>query len=239
MVERPILFSGPMVRAILAGTKTQTRRVVKLPEGARDVLWWNGYEGKPQPGYADPGVRVVVQTGLRILPCPFGFVGDTLWVRETWALSGNEDGHTIDVWGSLCEARDAVRFYRADTEAAPYGLRRLPRGDVFDGHWCPSIHMPRWASRLTLEVVSVRVERVQQITNEDARAEGARELPLQEGEPGAWWTMDASRGADAYARAPAAAFGRLWDTINGKRAPWASNPWVWVVEFRRASEPRP
>lgn len=172
MKERPILFSGPMVRAILEGRKTQTRRVVK-----------------PQPAHiAGIGTVLNIDT-ITGKACPYGKPGDRLWVRETW------DGVRLDGGGALVS-------YRADGDK--------PVTD--DGRWHPSIHMPRWASRITLEVVSVRVERLQEISEEDAMAEG---VAL----------------AENY-RGPVAHFASLWEQINGLGS-WNANPWVWVVEFRR------
>jgi AraC-like DNA-binding protein len=174
MRERPILFNGDMVRAILAGAKTQTRRPVK-----------------PQPRVA-PGFYDIV-SGLP--PCPFGQPGDRLWVRETWAshpCGGTQrhdpgDGHA---WGSP--------IYRAT-----FGAGLKPECEGFTP-WRPSIHMPRWACRILLEIVSVRVERVMDISDDDARAEGfeSREAFL-------------------------AAYRAMY-----KLSPEA-NPWVWVVEFKR------
>lgn len=209
MKSTPILFSGPMVRAILEGRKTQTRRVCKLPEGSHDVCWWNGYDGtRDHPGYANPGVRAVVPSGLRIISCPYGFVGDRLWVRETW---GPCDGGIM---------------YRA-SEPGP--------AKPDDGRWHPSILMPRWASRLTLEIVSVRVERLQAISEEDARAEGI------ECETGLAYLDRVCRngGLPSSIRAdppPVSDYRRLWDKIEGKRAPWSSNPWVWRIEFRKVEQ---
>src|SRR5262249_27378565 len=139
------------------------------------------------------------------LLCPYGGPGDRLWVRETWA-------------GDDC----CGYVYRADHPNAD-----LKRGDLDDGdqsirRWRPAIHMPHAASRITLDVLSVRVERLQQITEDDARAEGVlspAELSVCKLEGPLPWGRDA--------------FQRLWDAINGKRALWASNPWVWCIEFRR------
>ena len=177
MNERPILFSGPMVRAILADLKTQTRRVVKAP---RSVAW----DGRLSPP---------------IDQCPYGTAGSKLWVRETWA----------DTMGDPPTA-----VYRADGERHPASHLK----------WTPSIHMPRWASRLTLEIVNVRVERLQEISEADAKAEGDKN-PFD----GHLHNDGTPIESSAVLR-----FKCLWDSINAKRAPWASNPWVWVVEFRKA-----
>lgn len=167
MKERPILFSGPMVKAILEGRKTQTRRVVKNPGPLSTTL------------------------------SPYGVPGDRLWVRETW---GHEaDGNACD--DIRCGNPDHI-WYRA-SEKDP---------SIFPkDFWRPSIHMPRWASRLTLEVTAVRVQRLNELDKWDAKAEGI----------------------DPTYPNPIASFSALWDSINGKKHPWSSNPVVRVVEFRK------
>lgn len=223
--ERPILFSAPMVRAILDGRKTMARGVVRpqpddiKPLGPPHALMVPYRIGKEVPDM--PGVRV-----HEPIRCPFGKPGDRLWVRETWALIGNDDGHPVDSNGTLCGEKDAQRIYRADATPAPYGLESLPNlvGD-FDGRWTPSIHMPRWASRLTLEVTDVRVERLQDISEADAIAEG---IEVRE---------DLYRYRNylldgRWCISPVDSFRSLWNSINGPGS-WEANPWVWVVAFKR------
>lgn len=230
MAERPILFSGPMVRAILSGTKTMTRRLMTkatsecgsarfdqldiakaIPLSDRSRLWAPMLD--TQGGLDDSQHRVF----------PRWQAGERLWVRETFLDTDDcpacNVGPPMGTMGHRCRTPAVIRF-RAD-ETAP---------DV-RGVWRPSIHMPRWASRITLEVTGVRVERLQDITEEDARAEGVdTTLPCRvNGKPGTVQTF----GPDAYRQA----FALLWDGINGKRAAWASNPWVWVVGFRRVTAP--
>lgn len=178
MDERPILFSGSMVRAILEGRKTNTRRVVKL-----------NYAGR----IARSGKQWHVDDPAAALGCPYGQSGDLLWVRETWGLPWHHAQRPY--------------FYRATDEDA------VGWHPDFDG-WKPSIHMPRSASRISLEVAGVRVERVQDISAEDAWAEGIPHSP------------DVN---------PLHEFEELWDSINAKRGfGWDANPLVWVVEFRKA-----
>lgn len=211
--ERPILFSGAMVRAILAGQKTMTRRVVKGVRGAVSAHWY------PSIGAA----QFRRDDGRESLPVasPYGQPGGRLWVRETWGK--------LDM-GSAC--------YRADDEAA------VPA----DGRWRPSIHMPRWASRMTLEVVEVRVQRLQEISEEDALAEGIKtQEHWASSSMSAWcyFSGDPHPGRDTHPPADPAkspcyetaqlAFRALWDSINGERpgCSWEANPWVWAITFRR------
>ena len=209
MRERPLLFSGPMIRALLAGRKTITRRIVTVPwKGSRRALPYEPYfvesDGKlmvDDDAFDDGG-----GTGWREYAEYVGTYrpGDRLWVRETFAA--NVPG---------CEHQGGYA-YRAD--------HNDPRGDgpANPMRWTPSIFMPRKASRLTLQVTGVRVERLQQITEDGARAEGV---------PGdtVWGEWMAGRPSHK------AAFVHLWDEINGHRAGWCDNPWVWVVEFQRLS----
>jgi hypothetical protein len=212
--ERGILFSGPMVAAILAGRKTQTRRVVKS-EHAPDVEAWAFADdtGLWRMGVYGEGGAAADMGGIR---CPFGVPGDRLWVRETHAIVPRT-AYWHDMSIPHAEHGDEWAIYRA-------GWTRSP-----PTRWRPSIHMPRWASHLTLEVVSVRVERLQTITEEDAVAEGVpcwvcggRTDGTSENDCACFHTKGAARDS----------FGVLWDSINGEGS-WDANPWVWVVDFRR------
>ena len=193
MKERPILFSAPMVRAILAGTKTQTRRVVKDRHiGQIDTSKLPGPAGWSRP-------------------MPYGKPGYRLWVRETWQSHHNQNGERLD---GLDDWKKHPRecFYRADESD--------PSTRPMSGRWRPSIHMPRWASRITLEVTGVRVERLQEISEADAIAEGVNVHPDHHGKP----------RTSIYS--PVQAYRDLWESINGPGS-WDLNPWVWVVEFER------
>ena len=214
MKERPILFSGPMVRAILDGRKTQTRRVLKPqpPTATNDVRTFH---------HPDPRTHFWAFDGASLLdwvqPCPYGEVGDRLYVRETWQNSN----HPLGPYEPDCSV-----FYRADYLDDPLGPDLELSRDGIRRQWRPSIHMPRAASRITLAVVSVRVERLQQISESDSIAEGIYLFP---GEGGGY---KASRGDQEY-DASIGAYRHLWDEINGERGyGWDVNPWVWVVEFK-------
>ncbi|MBY6259096.1 hypothetical protein K3G69_21605 [Phytobacter diazotrophicus] len=236
MKERGMIFNAEMVRAILDGRKTQTRRIAKLSH---------------ERGMKNPVVRgkngqaSYVGCHLAAMLCPFGQPGDRIWVRETWALLGNEDGCCIDWNGKLCKGdeREAARIYRASCEQKPgdYGLWSIPddadwkmytENEKFEGAWRPSIHMPRWASRITLEITGVRVERLNDVSDTDAVAEGL--LPAGDMFPDYPGTFLTPKGDFATARV---AFQRLWESIYGEES-WQSNPWVWVVEFKRVEGDR-
>lgn len=212
--ERPILFSGPMVTAIRAGRKTMTRRVVKPqpPASHERHCWFHapvyGWTSEPEPAADWFKAR-----------CPYGVPGDRLWVRETFYV---DDYRYPDPSVPPAEFLAAIE-YRASHDCANWEAG-CP---CSDGVWRPSIHMPRWASRITLEITEVRVERLQEITPVDARAEGV-ECPDDQREHNYW-------GGHLIA------FHSLWDSINGERpgCAWKANPWVWVVTFRRLQEGDP
>lgn len=210
MVDRPILFSAPMVRAILDGQKTQTRRVVKpqplfnepgrgfpLSDGATTVVDWKGLNTS--------------LSGL-VARCPYGRPGDRLWVKET---------HRFDI------AYDTLKPTEMDSHAAIwYEADRAVIGGGVPGKIRVSLHMQRRFSRLLLEIVSIRVERLNDCSREDALAEGVREPSL-----GEW--VDCGFGEVPRAQcAPETAYAALWEHINGAGS-WSANPWVWVVEFKR------
>ncbi|WP_171884937.1 MULTISPECIES: ASCH domain-containing protein [Serratia] len=222
MKERPVIFNGEMVRAILDGRKTQTRRVMKpQPEPCyRGGHWWpsNAFktmlhiEEQMQNGAGGWG-------GLAGDACPFGQVGDRLWVRETFAGHYLDDDQIQDIKDGRDKAEDLCE-YRADYS---------DDADCVDG-WTPSIHMPRWASRITLEITAVRVERLNDISEEDAKAEGVK--PAGDMLPDYPDTFLTPKGDFATAKV---AFQRLWQSIYGEES-WSANPWVWVIEFKQVSE---
>lgn len=206
MKERPILFSGPMVRALLDGSKTQTRRVVK-PQPYIDEqgnFCWNGSNfGQDGKGPHTQAIASPIPSSkTKRVHCPYGKPGDRLWVRETFAHI-YRDNATPD------QRRDGDVAYKADHQ----GLDEYAYGT-----WKSSIHMPRWASRITLEVTGVRVERLQGISEADAMAEGVAE------------TAKYLQGLSACLE-HCYAYEDLWESINGAGS-WDANPWVWVVNFK-------
>jgi len=198
---RPILFSAPMVRALLAGTKTQTRRPL------RSGTWWT-----PEHGVIRMAPAGLACTGFALVPCPYGKPGDRLWVRETFAKI---DGQTQP-------------WIETDYRATYKHGARLGDALGIKKRWTPAIHMPRAASRITLEVTSVRVDRLQDISEADACAEGVDLQPRLVG-------YSKASGCRWGPQDPRAAFCDLWEQING-RGSWEANPWVWVVEFRRIQQ---
>jgi hypothetical protein len=187
--EKPIIFNSEMVRAILDDRKTQTRRIIKNPQKL---------EGLMLKGEASQW-------------CPYGGVGDTIWVRE---------GFRYAIFGLGCGGKASGIEYKSGgikfaKKAHKYA--KQPKNKDKHGHharWRPSIHMPRWAARIFLEITGLRVERVQDISEEDTKAESVVIRNIGE----TWWR----------------AFHNLWDSINAKRGyGWDKNPWVWVIEFKR------
>lgn len=208
MKERPILFSAPMVRAILAGDKTQTRRVVK-PQPHYDRQFSNdGMVLHNKKGDQTTSIH----TPLIACHCPYGMPGDRLWVRETW-MDLSETG-IEPITGS--RSRYA---YRADTPAGSYGDETRKEYGL---KWRPSIFMPRSACRILLEVVSVRVERLNDISEVDSLAEGSREWASEQDTP----VRDIPAGETHLV------YRQLWESINGAGS-WDADPWVWVVEFKQ------
>ena len=197
MKERGILFSGEMVRALLSGTKTQTRRLVKVRPGYQIF----DDDEQPWPLWTPRAAELGGHDSEQ--PCPYGAVGDRLWVREAWRVSSFFDARP---------PRDIGAGTSCSYEATS------PRAGTATGRYRHARFMPRWASRITLELTDVRVQRLTTISEEDARAEGVEPM---------------TRGPDACAAFGfTLAYARLWDVINGRGA-WYANPWVWALTFKR------
>ena len=246
MKEKHILFSAPMVKAILGKNKTQTRRIVKhkysLIGAPRS---FEAYDCEDGYGF---------ESDDEFVRCPFPKPGGKLWVRETWAYVNTPDGPAIcyRADGNYKHWRDFSTVFDKDYGAGPSMNYEAYLGDYCmwwedllngkpDHKWRSPIHMFRWASRIDLEVVRVRVERVQDISADDARAEG---LSVLSRDGGKTWKFgipdkDGLPGNDdigwpwrEWEQDPRMAFKTLWDKINGKKYPWESNPLVWVLEFK-------
>lgn len=229
MAEHPILFSSPMVRAILEGRKSQTRRAMnpqpshdqyhewrgKVTRDAEHRMWcwkdlvldniWDFPEGEDRKTLASH--------------CPYGVPGDRLWVRETLVhgAKGNPVPALNHVWRYAADNLP-VELTRNDPRIA----EMVSWAHHKEGDLCVSIHMPRWASRITLEITDVRVQRLADISESDAMDEGTG--VYLEGKHDEW-----DGDPDQYRKG----FRELWDSINAKRHPWSSNPWVWAITFRR------
>ncbi|HFF9779734.1 hypothetical protein [Serratia marcescens] len=212
MKERPVIFNGEMVRAILHGRKTQTRRVMKAqPEspgfGLRYISESLNNRDTGKYFWSQSDACGINKPRSKPFACPFGQVGDRLWVRETF----------MDLTGTGIEATTG-KFegfaYRADTPAGSYGdeVRK-----EYGLKWTPSLHMPRKACRIPLEITAVRVERLNDISEEDAKAEGVAPSQHIITPPEALYRVG---------------FLKLWQSIYGEES-WRANPWVWVIEFRR------
>lgn len=268
MKERPILFTGPNVLRILAGTKTQTRRPVRRqPRGNHYFQSMWGTSPGPNPvSFGEVGLYREVgpdypDDDSDNIRCPYGVPGDQLWVRETWTALGEFDDESR-WWHEVARVFRGPKFveylnYKADDALVHRALTsddaRFPwesrqstwhpseDPELFDRRkWQPSIFMPRWASRVQLEVTRVRVERLKDLTEEDALAEGIE--PPPERYPS--WGMGGGTDAEAraqddwirkYGRTPLqTAYFNSWDKLN-PGYPSSSNPWVWAITFRRLS----
>lgn len=224
MTEHPILFSAPMVRAILEGRKTQTRRVVKgfeQADGFRQTL--------------DSDKSIWLGKGGGQIKCPYGQPGDRLWVRETMESDGD------DYWFPKTEANlwpNGIEFpFPVENgDYAPVVLAWMKKQSEAGRTTVPAIYMPRWASRINCEITDVRVQRLQDISEEDAKAEGAECLCSIEDAKADERARENGNMEEGYfsPKSYVDGFQRLWDSINAARGyGWDSNPWVWAVSFRR------
>lgn len=214
---RPILFKDEMVRAILDGRKTQTRRVIKPSQAKYPHYVYGSIRNTQNEIFGlfnympdGPGTERVEHSTIA---CPYGKPGDRLWVRETWQHINNE-GQKADEFEHWQQSPSNC-FYLADESS--------PNNKPMSGRWRPSIHMPRWASRITLEITNVRVERLQDVSEGDAKAEGAKSVDPVTGRE---CVLDRAMGSYRLH------FQSIWQSINGPES-WEANPWVWVIEFKR------
>jgi hypothetical protein len=248
MKQHPILFSTPMVKAILEGRKTQTRRIIK-PQPDDSGLWndtefprslqspLKGWNGSTDDGNS------------REWKCPYGKVGDVLWVRETWAKAClSEDG------ASPIEGTDWKYWYKADNDWQNKEWHHPDKDGPQDSpKWKPSIHMPKSACRIFLETTDIRAERLQDISEEDAIAEGVRDeidgsgvwprdysLCPMCGGTGLHFGLGENLGVTEVSCETCTTYKKrfkiLWQSINGEES-WNSNPWVWVISFKQIDKP--
>lgn len=252
-------MSGESIPAILDGRKTQTRRLVRIddrpivdaacdhgrlqrgiPSDAKNVWMLGPYLKCDAP----PGSHTVSSR----VPCPYGIAGDQLWVKEawrSWTRSCDDGSHEADDEPCSEHCRQTYVAYRATPRI---GYRPVPdraRITYLDesaplesdkrllGPWRSPMFMPRWASRITLEVTDVRVQRLQEISEDDARAEGI--TPFSTRYPSYGRDQRLTTGEPATAAEYRASYAVRWDELNGDRAPWVSNPWVWAISFRRVT----
>jgi hypothetical protein len=231
-VERPILFSAPMVRAILDGRKTQTRRLMNpqpVYKPYRDIsgqpyMCWQWSRGPKKHGTWLTQSRNDKFDGRIAMDCPFGDYLDTLWVRETFLPDPPRDGTWEDFGGDFT-LKDIPEEYRRPRHVL---YAADPKWQDAALKWCPSIHMPAWASRLTLEIVRVDVQRLQDITEPEAKAEGVGR---------GWYLRDTLDGEETVPTTYRDGFRSQWNQIYGKALNlkethgWDANPWVWAVSF--------
>lgn len=236
MKERPIIFSAPMVRAILSGAKTQTRRVVKR-YSADCIGWFDDGDGLWAQRFIDPSSGSPYLKSWRDR-CPFGRPGDRLWVREEWRVGAwdeiagcvatdyKADGYCRREWLRVDDEDLFIRLRQQCIDDARAALGPADRYTWEPGRspcrWRPSIHMPRWTSRITLEITDVRVERLQDISEADAVAEGCKPIRPELVQDG----LIVRPGRSAVEE-----FQLVWEEIHGGGS-WEKNPWVWVIEFK-------
>ena len=210
--ERPILFSGPMVRAILAGRKTVTRRLWKMPHGC---IWHVDGNAKGEATGSICDSDSPWWGSVDEIACPHGSLGDRLWVRETWTPDHSAFYPNYPVI-YRADGYDPRELFSTERPGHVYSPEQRA---WFPFKWRPSIFMPREHCRIVLEIESVRAERLHEITDDDAVKEGFRS------------------GRDKTGHSPRDQFALLWDTLNGRGA-WHANPWVWVIEFKRINNER-
>ncbi|MES2218401.1 MAG: hypothetical protein V4501_08310 [Pseudomonadota bacterium] len=237
--ERPILFSAPMINAILDGRKTQTRRIVKptkkhaegviILDGGTNRRWpYNMFDGSEADG-----------NGMEFpIGCPYGLVGDRIWVRETWSPISENWREAEDLmyegnnfWYKATYEKDMIAEGLSKEDA-----KSIVEHDHIINGWRPSIHMPRIASRINLEVTNLRIEMLNDISEKDAIAEGAQFVDFgkdQYGQQKAGWRCDKTPGNYEESLVSAKyAFFNLWEKLNGIDSV-EKNPWVWVIEFTK------
>ncbi|EMC8573951.1 hypothetical protein VLQ41_000778 [Salmonella enterica] len=209
MKERGMIFNGEMVRAIIDGRKTQTRRPIKWKQTRFTEV------AERDDGSLWPWAEDCERGGDIWFTCPFGEVGDRIWVRETFRVHSR----ATDV-ATLVYRASVRNSWTEQTHRVPVAVCNKP---ATPEKWTPSIHMPRWASRITLEITDVRVERLNNISYDDAISEGIKQE---------WTCIDPGLGSYAHKNDVQDDYETLWKSIYGTDS-WQANPWVWVIEFKR------
>ena len=233
MKERGMIFNGEMVRALLDGRKTQTRRPIKWKQTRFTEI------GEREDGSKWPWSEDAEHVCDFWHPCPFGAVGDRIWVRETWGVVSHEldENGRIQPWTpdrpatAIHEMPFGNGYYSGHAIYAADGDFTWGDDDGYeDGRscWKPSIHMPRWASRITLEITNVGVQRLQSISPNDAAREGLVKLPAT----GRYCINQGDQYFGGASQDAREVFSWLWESIYGADS-WKTNPWVWVIEFKR------
>ena len=225
MTERGMIFNGEMVRALLSGRKTQTRRIMKVqpkPSKSRPGdFWFSSKKLESMVHVSDlaPGNSPIADYHLFIQEhcCPFGAVGDRIWVRETFCPV-DDTQYGGEKWVDYRATPRYEASHPAGWDSAPNDAEALK--------WRPSIHMPHWASRILLEITDVRVERLNAISQADAIAEGA---------PPSHPSIDCVSQEYGFPDFSRSWFGQTWQHIYGEES-WDANPWVWVIKFKRIEE---
>ncbi len=248
MKEHPLPFKAAMIRALNRGIKTQTRRLVtKRNSDVASARWDDLCLESPRVHIdgrsSDPRCEYLHvphsdgETSHRVRPK--WQPGERIWAKETWSPDCTVVYPCPPAWfradfGQYEDPRVADHNTEKCRKSLNAGDCFACMRDRYGFKWRPSIFMPRRVARIVREITEVRAQRLQDITDEDAKAEGIREIPLQEGQPGAWWTADPLAGRPLQARTPRDAFQLLWESINGPVS-WVSNPRVWALTFKRVT----
>ncbi|EPM0703386.1 hypothetical protein WJE11_001914 [Klebsiella aerogenes] len=238
MKERGMIFNSEMVRAILDGRKTQTRRIMKVQPKPCNHANWPDYSPDPQwKSYPGGWCCAVCANGTTIdhrhhakgITCPYGTVGDRIWVRETF------QGPLFDYEQMESYLEDSSKF--ENPEFCQYAADGKPAPEYYDADdnlrhgWRPSIHMPRWASRILLEITNIGIQRIHSISQNDAAREGLMRLPVT----GRYCINQGDQYFGGASHDAREVFSWMWQSIYGEES-WNANPWVWVIEFKRIEE---
>lgn len=238
MKERGMIFNSEMVRAILDGRKTQTRRIMKVqPKPCNHANWpddspdpqWKSYPGGWCCAVCANGTTIDHRHHAKGITCPYGTVGDRIWVRETF------QGPLFDYEQMESYLEDSSKF--ENPEFCQYAADGKPAPEYYDADdnlrhgWRPSIHMPRWASRILLEITNIGIQRIHSISQNDAAREGLMRLPVT----GRYCINQGDQYFGGASHDAREVFSWMWQSIYGEES-WNANPWVWVIEFKRIEE---